>query len=320
MRKELVNIWNHIMRIKILHPMVVVGRKLIFSDTLNAVVDYLERHLNKKNLQETEDFFKLNEERISKNLQDLADERSRQVYKDIIRYRCTLNRKYLHAAQDPCRNQYFSTTAIHFKKQEFFIDCGAYTGDTIWTLSKKYPYWGVGRVVALCLEPDKYNAAQCSKNIKKIQKSHKGFVGYVIRKGVWKNNTTLYFKEGEEYSNKLGEKEGENCTAVSAVSVDSVVRAYREKTGDPSRVTFIKMDIEGSEPEALLGAEKTIFEDKPILAVSVYHTKEQMISILEYCRNTFTGYKFYIRHYSPAWGETDLYAVPYEDETENVDV
>ena len=312
MRKQIVNLWNQIMRIKVFYPIVIVGRKLIFSNTLNSMVDFLERHTNKKGLKETKDFFEKNKERIACNLDCLADGRSRQVYQNIIAYRSTLDRKCLKKARDPYKDQYFDSDLIHFRKKELFIDCGAYIGDTLAHLEHKYPYWNLkgGGITALCLEPDSSNAVKCRRNIKKMEARHAGFSGYIMRKGVWKSETTLYFKEGEEYSNQLSDIEKDQCTSVPAISVDCAVQRYREKTGDQQKVTFIKMDIEGSEPEALIGSLHTIQKDRPVLVISIYHTKEQMISILEYCRNHLQDYQYFIRHYSPAWGETDLYAIP----------
>lgn len=40
------------------------------------------------------------------------------------------------------------------------------------------------------------------------------------------------------------------------------------------RITFIKMDIEGAEKDALYGAKKIIMSDKPTLAISAYHKKK----------------------------------------------
>jgi hypothetical protein len=74
-------------------------------------------------------------------------------------------------------------------------------------------------------------------------------------------------------------------------------------------VTFIKMDIEGSEYNALIGAADTIKKYKPKLAISIYHKPEDIIEILKLLLNMNQDYKFWIRHYSMAWFDTVLYAV-----------
>lgn len=168
MRKKIVGLWNKIMRIKILYPVMVIGRKMIFSDALNSILDFLERHTNAEYLKNISIFFESNKERIEENKKIFADNKSKHVYENIIKYRCTLKRQYLKRVRDPLKMQYFCPEIINLKKKEFFIDCGSYIGDTIINLNKIYPHWAEGgEVTALCLEPDKYNALKCKENIKK---------------------------------------------------------------------------------------------------------------------------------------------------------
>ena len=74
-------------------------------------------------------------------------------------------------------------------------------------------------------------------------------------------------------------------------------------------VTYIKLDIEGAELEALKGAKKIIQKYKPRLAVCIYHKKEDLIEIPQYLKELVPEYKFYVRHYSNTTWETVLYAV-----------
>lgn len=74
-------------------------------------------------------------------------------------------------------------------------------------------------------------------------------------------------------------------------------------------VTFIKMDIEGSELPSLRGAENVISKNLPKLAICIYHSDADMIDIPEYLMEKYPSYSFYIRHYSFSTSETVLYAV-----------
>lgn len=74
-------------------------------------------------------------------------------------------------------------------------------------------------------------------------------------------------------------------------------------------VTFIKMDIEGAELEALKGAGLTIQRCKPKLAICVYHKPEDIWEIPNLILDYYPDYKLYLRHYSLHFGETVLYAV-----------
>ena len=75
------------------------------------------------------------------------------------------------------------------------------------------------------------------------------------------------------------------------------------------KITFVKMDIEGSELKALKGMKETIKKYKPKLAICVYHKPEDIIEIPLYLHKIVPEYAFYLRHHSKGDGETVLYAV-----------
>ena len=73
--------------------------------------------------------------------------------------------------------------------------------------------------------------------------------------------------------------------------------------------TFIKMDIEGAELEALRGAQNIIKSNKPKLAICIYHSDQDMIDIIEYIHKLQPDYKIYLRHHSLYEAETVIYCI-----------
>ena len=59
--------------------------------------------------------------------------------------------------------------------------------------------------------------------------------------------------------------------------------------------TFIKMDIEGAEIDAIMGARKVIGKGSPILAICMYHKQEHLWKIPLLLRALSDQYKFYFR-------------------------
>ena len=95
--------------------------------------------------------------------------------------------------------------------------------------------------------------------------------------------------------------DSEGQTKIEADSIDSIVK-------EPG--TFIKMDVEGAELEALKGAKNTILKYTPKLAISVYHLKEDLITIPQYILSVNEKYELYLRHYESFSSELILYAKP----------
>lgn len=69
---------------------------------------------------------------------------------------------------------------------------------------------------------------------------------------------------------------------------------------------MVKMDIEGSEMDALRGMASFIQQSRPYLAVCIYHKAEDLLEIAEFIKRLNPGYRLYIRG---GW-HTECWAVP----------
>lgn len=76
-----------------------------------------------------------------------------------------------------------------------------------------------------------------------------------------------------------------------------------------AEVSLIKMDIEGAELQALIGGMHTIIRNKPKLAISLYHKRDDMFKIPLLIHNFCPAYRLYIRHHCTTFSETVLYAI-----------
>lgn len=186
--------------------------------------------------------------------------------------------------------QYFDLQYFDLQN-EFFADVGALDGET----TKCFMRHCSGNGHAYVFEPNPAQFEITRQNLKEYSNVE------LFPYGLYDENTTLRFDscDYDAGSAKVSET-GELIIEV---------RRLDDLLGDKP-VTFIKMDIEGSELAALRGAERIIREQKPKLAICVYHKPEDMWEIpgliLEYCPD----YRLYLRHYSITQTETVLYAIP----------
>lgn len=73
--------------------------------------------------------------------------------------------------------------------------------------------------------------------------------------------------------------------------------------------TFICMDVEGVELEALKRTGKTTRAHRPDMGICVYHSPSHLWEIPLYLNNLEVGYRFYLRNYTSFTSETVLYVV-----------
>lgn len=139
----------------------------------------------------------------------------------------------------------------------------------------------------------------------------------IVPFGLWEEPSELTFIE-HPYHQASSYVQGACARSAVATDVVSKIKTTTidefKKDKNVEKVDFIKMDIEGSELPALKGGEKTFFSDRPQLAISIYHSAEDMVEIPLYLGELLKdqNYSFRIGHYSAKHHETVFYAIPKE--------
>lgn len=271
--------------------LVSILKALGVNDWLTRILYRQDRKEPTKGMQYAEKYFSEHQKEVDAIALLLADDLSKKVYYDAIRYRKTHNPK--DAPKYSKHDQYFVQDIIPLTKAEVFVDCGAFDGDTMKAFIKAVngQYHSI-----VCFEPvEEYH--------KRLEKRGKNKKVSAIRAGVYKTSTTLQF-------NAEGGK-GSAITSASEHTISIPVRAI-DDVSECHDATFIKMDVEGSELDALQGARKTILRNKPKLAICIYHKHRDFIEIPKWIHNLVPEYSLYVRHHAFSVNETVLYAIPPE--------
>lgn len=186
-------------------------------------------------------------------------------------------------------NQYFDPI-MQFGEHEIFLDVGACNGNTSVEFAKRVN----GKYDKIYLfEPEASNLEIIAENT---------FVQDLIAKeivplGAWHQKEVLSFVTGFSGACKISDS---GTVEIPCDSMDHILKDVP--------VTFIKMDIEGAELNALKGAKEMILKYKPKLAISVYHKPEDIIEIPAFIKSLVPEYQLYMRHYCSFYAETILYA------------
>ncbi|MFI3177555.1 MAG: FkbM family methyltransferase [Eubacteriales bacterium] len=180
---------------------------------------------------------------------------------------------------------------LALKKGEIFVDAGVYDGMTSVRFAQICDF-NYNKI--WMFEPDGERRNSIEENIEKYQLKNT----VLYNSGLWYSEDILSFDCIQNGSSKI-QNAGE--LKVIVTDLDSVLKG--------EAVTYIKMDIEGAELEALKGARQTILRYKPKLAICIYHKSDDIIDIPIYIKSLVPEYKFYIRHYSEKATETVLYAI-----------
>lgn len=219
--------------------------------------------------------------RLQNVYERLADNKSREVFASVLNYKLSGKPQYLWQ----CETARFADLQqlFEFSNDESYLDLGAYDGDTVREFLKLTD--GQYKKIT-AVEADRRNYRKlCAKTdgLKNVQ---------LIEAAVWSEDTELDFSDsGGRQSTLINAHKRK----VRALRMDGVL-------GDDS-ISYIKMDVEGAEKEALMGIKEHIAADKPKMFIAAYHYDNDFFELPELIWQLNPGYKIYLRKhpYVPAW-------------------
>jgi FkbM family methyltransferase len=219
----------------------------------------------------------------------LEDQISKNQFYHIINFRLSYDLDYMRGFSDREDEQYFEPFLNLQKSGEVFVDVGGFDGYTTQEFIQLAPQYEKVHF----FEPEEKNMRVAKERLSKFD--------HIVfhQLGLSDAKATLQFDTSGS-SSKISQ---EGDVTIEVDRLDDIIK---------ERVTFIKMDIEGAEPQAIAGAKETIAKYHPKLAISVYHRKDDFWAIPQQILSIRDDYSIYLRHYTEGISETIMFFIPKE--------
>lgn len=222
-----------------------------------------------------------------------ADTESADEFRSQVRWRFLLDYKAL-GAPSSMAELYFPSDLIRTRPDEVFVDCGAFTGDTVDAfLAARGGQFS--EIVAV--EPDPLNCTVLTDRIREWAGPSPGRV-HIAPVAVGSQRGRLQF----DVTGTAGSSVGAGAETVDVAPLDEILSGRKP--------TYIKFDVEGAEHDALVGGAGIISANMPVLAVCLYHRPEDLWDLPLLVRSIGPDYRLFVRRHSDERWETVLYAVP----------
>ena len=235
-------------------------------------------------------FARKNEDRLQRVYDLLEDDNSRSCFSNYVKYKLTGRMEYLTQSETPDDEMEFLSQV---KSGTYFLDLGAYNGDTV----KRYMSSLPEPAGAVAVEPERHSykklCAVCEEYGGKVTPVH-ALISDHKGEGVM----TSSHGRGTRSGNITGQGEGINKVKTVPVSLESIDSLMEGKDAG-----FIKFDVEGAELDAIRGGKETIKKHGPVLMVSCYHRSEDLFVIPEEILKLNSDYRIFIRRTRcvPGW-------------------
>jgi FkbM family methyltransferase len=233
-------------------------------------------------------------EQIRECFSILSDDRSRQEFCDQIAWRYWMRPEYLPPTSS-MDELYFPHDLVADNSGEVMVDCGAFDGDSIRNFIRN----GKSFRHFFALEPDAANLSGLRAYIATLPNEIRENVT-VWPYAVTDKDGQVHFVESHDVTSQVSSTD---CgVTIESRKLDSLPWHFKP--------TYIKMDIEGSEPLALAGASELIANELPVLAICLYHRTEHLWQIPNLIHSLAPEYSLFLRRHAEDCWEQVCYAVP----------
>jgi len=221
----------------------------------------------------------------------LADDPSRKTLLAALRQR--LRGEF--DVEPPVADQYFPPDLVALTTDEVFIDGGAFNGDTLQIFLERTGSKFDGYHA---FEPDPANAAQLHARILDLPRPVRDRI-FVHELALYSHTEELGFASDRREASRV---EPAGRQRVRGQPLDNVL--------PDQRVTFVKLDVEGAERQALLGAKSILSRNQPVTAVCVYHLPADLWEIPLMLHELLPQHRLFLRQHGFDGWELVVYAVP----------
>lgn len=219
-----------------------------------------------------------------------SDEKSRQQYVKQVQWRLFPD---FNGLSHPDEHAQYFPDEISIDEREKFVDCGAFDGDTLKVFLEKTGE-NFGRFIAL--EPDPLNYRKLEAFALSQPEAVRNKIAlYDVAAGDAEGTITM------ETTGTASSATGKGDTEVRVVPLDSFL---------DEAPSWLKLDIEGAEPQALQGAAGWIAGEAPVIAVCVYHLQDHLWKIPLMLKSLRDDYRFFLRSHNEEGWDLVCYAVP----------
>jgi FkbM family methyltransferase len=224
------------------------------------------------------------------------DAASRAEY--VAQVRCRLHADFDGLSHPAAHPQYFPNDLFAWSSQESIVDGGAYDGDTVRMLSILH---GERFGHLLALEPDPASFQKLQETVAALSPQARAKVD-CRQLALGSERSTVYLDATGTAASTTRLTPAAGTISMRAETLDSLVEG--------ARPTFIKLDIEGFEMDALEGARQTIQADGPVLAICAYHQQNHLWKIPLLLSHLRDDYAFFLRPHNEEGWDLVCYAVP----------
>jgi FkbM family methyltransferase len=197
---------------------------------------------------------------------------------------------------------YYEDDCIALGGSEIFVDAGTNRGESALGLIDRLKSQGLSYAHIYAFEPDANVYPDAVKNLSNCPNVT------LSPKGLWSAEAKLGFFVSSDTSSSSFVNMPDGAPPTTRVPVTTLDALFADAP-DSGLPTFIKMDIEGSEREALLGARGVIKRGKPKLAICAYHKPEDVYDLPQAIMAMRDDYRFVLRQHADGLWDTILYAV-----------
>lgn len=188
------------------------------------------------------------------------------------------------------QNRYFIPEVVSaITCEETFLDIGAHHGEVVETFLKKVSGY-YNKIIAIEADPANFKILNSKLPKKDV---------ITLKRVISDTATTRRFTDQLDYMSQLSEHEG--------------VLVHTDVIDDMGiNPTFIKVHLEGHELAALKGAERTILDNRPIIAATVYHNDDGVWKTPMWLMETLDNYRVLFRNHGWCGTGAVVYAIPEE--------